>query len=391
MAEPAHVGLTTFPRPATPYEEYMGEEGLPIHRGVSGFSDVRLLDLGDWKRLGGAGAFIEPEGIGNVQGTYLLKVPAGRALEPERHLFEEVFFVVEGSGRTEVWIDDAAPDTVEWQANSVLTVPLNAWHRHIAGRKGDALMIVGSNAPLAMQLFRNRGFVFGSDYVFSDRYQPGTGYYTPTALKEHPVNKRALNSDAFIPDVTGVEIPLDGQRGAGYRHFELQMGGNFFDGWVGEYPPGRYSKAHAHESGPILICLSGAGYTLAWPKGLGIRPWESGHGDEVVRTDYGPGGLVSAAPGGSDWFHAHFGASRIPFRAMALSGGFPKRVAGKPGDDATENQDLRTGGDTIGYADEDPMIRRMYKETLAAAGVPFDMPEEVYQRDKALTAQTAER
>jgi hypothetical protein len=76
---------------------------------------------------------------------------------------------------------------------------------------------------------------------------------------------------------------------------------------------------------------------------------------------------------------------------MALSGGFPKRVAGKPGDDATENQDLRTGGDTIGYADEDPMIRRMFKETLAAAGVPFDMPEEVYQRDKALTAQTAER
>lgn len=390
MAEPAHVGLTTFPRPATPYEEYMAEEAIPIHRGVSGFSDVRLLDLGDWKRLGAGGAFIEMEGIGNVQGTYLLGIPAGRALEPERHMFEELFFVVEGSGRTEVWVENAAQDVVEWQPNSVFTVPLNAWHRHIGGPSGDALLVAGTNAPIFMQIVRNRDFIFNSDYVFEDRYRPGTGYYTPTSLKEHPHNKRALNSDPFIPDVTKVEIPLDGQRGAGYRHFELQMGGNFYHGWVGQYPAGRYSKAHAHESGPILFCLAGAGYTLAWPKALGIRPWESGHGDQVVRTDYGPGGIVSAAPGGADWFHAHFGASKAPFRAMAMSGGFPKRVAGKPGDDAVENQDLRQGGDTIGYADEDPMIRQMFKETLAKVGATFDMPDELYDREPETEKAMAE-
>ncbi len=391
MAEPAHVGLTTFARPATPYEEYMAEEGLPVYRGVSGFPDVRLLELGAWKRLGGAGAFIELEGIGNIQGTYLLGIAAGTALEPERHLFEEVFFVVEGSGRTEVWIDGSAPDIVEWQANSVLTVPLNAWHRHVAGPEGDARLLVGSNAPIAMQVFRNRDFVFGSDYTFEDRYRPGSGYYTPTPLKVHPMNKRALNSDAFIPDVTKVEIPLDGQRGAGARHFELIMGGNFYDGWVGEYPAGRYSKAHAHESGAILVCLAGAGYTIAWPKSLGIRPWDGGHGDQVVRTDYGPGGIVSAAPGGADWFHAHFGASRVPFRAMAMSGGFPKRVAGKPGDEATENKDLREGGDTIGYADEDPMIREIFKKALANVGSTFDMPDEVYERERELTEQGSNR
>jgi quercetin dioxygenase-like cupin family protein len=381
MPEPPAVGLTTFPRPATPYEKYMAREGLPIHRGVSGFPDVRSLELGDWKRLGGGGAFIELEGVGNIQGTMLLGVPAGVALEPERHLFEELFFVVEGSGRTEVWVENSAPDIVEWRANSVFTVPLNAWHRHIADPTGDARLIVGSNAPIAMQIFQDAEFVFGCDHVFEERYRPGSGFYEPTALKEHPVNKRALNDDAFIPDVTEVDIPIDGQRGAGYRHFELQMGGNFYDGWVGEYPTGRYSKAHAHESGPILVCLRGAGYTIAWPKAFGIRPWENGHGDDVVRTDYGPGGIVSAAPGGADWFHAHFGASRIPFRAMAMSGGYPKRVAGKPGDDAIENQDMRQGGDTIGYADEDPMIRQIFKETLASAGVPFDMPDELYQHE----------
>jgi mannose-6-phosphate isomerase-like protein (cupin superfamily) len=393
MPEPAHVGLTTFPRPATPYETYMAEEGIPIHRGLSGYSDVRQLDLGDWKRLGGAGAFIELEGIGNIQGTFLLGIAAGQRLEPERHMFEELLFVVEGSGRTEVWTEDAEPDIVEWRPNSVFTVPLNAWHRHVAGSDGDALLLAGTNAPIWMQVAQSRDFIFGSDFVFEDRYRPGAGYYTPTPLKEHPVNKRAFNSDAFIPDVTSVEIPLDGQRGAGYHHFELQMGGNFYDGWVGEYPPGRYSKAHAHESGAILVCLNGAGYTLAWQKALGIRPWESGHGDDVIRTEYGPGGIVSAAPGGADWFHAHFGASREPFRAMALSGGFPKRVSGKPGDDAVENQDLRQGGDTIGYADEDPMIRRMFKETLESVGAKYDMPDELYEHEheRELTGQTSAR
>jgi mannose-6-phosphate isomerase-like protein (cupin superfamily) len=379
MPEPSHVGLTTFPRPATPYERYMLQEGIPIHRGVSGFPDVRAVELGEWRRIGARGAFIELEGIGNVQGIYLLGVHAGAATEPEKHLFEEIFFVVEGSGSTEVWVEGFPPDVVHWRPNSVFTVPLNAFHRHRAGPDGDALLIAGSNAPIAMQVYQSRDFVFGSDYWFEDRYRPGTGYYETSPLKEHPMNKRALNADAFIPDATTVEIPLDGQRGAGYRHFELQMAGNFYDGWVGEYPTGRYSKAHAHESGPVLVCLSGAGYTLAWPKALGIRPWENGHGDDVVRTDYGPGGLVSAAPGGADWFHAHFGASKVPFRAMALSGGYPKRVAGAPGDDATENQDLRTGGDTIGYADEDPMIRQLFAQTLASVGATVDMPPELYE------------
>lgn len=388
MPEPRHVGLTTFARPATPYEEYIAREGLPVHRGVSGFPDVRALELGEWRRLGGYGAFIELEGTGNIQGTYILGVPAGRSLEPERHLFEEIFFVVEGSGRTEVWIEGFAPDTVDWQPNSVFTIPLNAWHRHIASSDRDALLIVGTNAPIAMQMYRSRDFVFGSDYWFEDRYRPGTGYYTPTGLQVHPMNKRALNGDAFIPDATTVEIPLDGQRGAGYRHFELQMAGNFYDGWVGEYPAGRYSKAHAHESGPILVCLAGAGYTLSWPKSLGIRPWENGHGDLVVRTDYGPGGIVSAAPGGAAWFHAHFGASRTPFRAMALSGGYPKRVAGKPGDETTENEDLRTGGDTIGYADEDPMIRKLFKDALADVGGTFEMPAELYEGDGTVLPST---
>jgi hypothetical protein len=195
------------------------------------------------------------------------------------------------------------------------------------------------------------------------------------------MNSRALNDSLFLPDLTAIEVPVDGQRGAGHRHFELEMAGNTYKGFVAEYPQGRYSKAHAHESGPILVCLAGKGYTLSWPKSAGVRPWESGHGDQVVRTDYGPGGIVSAAPGGADWFHAHFGASWEPFRVMALSGGFPKRVSGKPGAIVTENQDMLDGGDTIGYAQEDPAIRELFKQSLEREGATFDMPAELYVAD----------
>lgn len=379
MSENEHIGLTSFPRPATPYEKYMQGEGLPVHRDAAGFPDVRKLALGDWARLGGRGAFIELEGVGNLQGIWLLEIPAGGALNPERHLYEEIFYVVEGSGYSEVWLDGHSPDRIDWHANSVFTVPLNAWHRHVATSAGEALLLVGSNAPPTLALFQSSEFVFGDSYQFVDRFRPGTGYYNLTGLKEHPMNGRALYDDTVIPDATTVELPFDGQRGAGYRHIELEMSGNFYKGWVGEYPPGRYSRAHAHESGAILVCLAGAGYTLSWPKALGVRPWQDRHASEVVRTDYGPGGIVSAAPGGADWFHAHFGVSRTPFRAMALSGGFVRRVKGGPGTEETENQDMRSGGDTIGYADEDPEVRHTFQQALAAAGVPFDMPAECYQ------------
>ena len=67
---------------------------------------------------------------------------------------------------------------------------------------------------------------------------------------------------------------------------------------------------------------------------------------------------------------------------MALSGGFPKRVHGKPGDEVSENQDMREGGDTIGYADEDPQIREIFKAALSASGASFDMAETLFVRDE---------
>jgi len=38
--------------------------------------------------------------------NYVIEVPGAGALNPEKHIYEEIYFVVEGRGTTEVWLDN---------------------------------------------------------------------------------------------------------------------------------------------------------------------------------------------------------------------------------------------------------------------------------------------
>ena len=70
--------------------------------------------------------------------------PAGRgALNPEKHLFEKIYFVVEGRGSTEVWLEgDSKRHTFEWQQGSLFSIPLNAYHRIVSELRDRNLTIV---------------------------------------------------------------------------------------------------------------------------------------------------------------------------------------------------------------------------------------------------------
>ena len=152
MSDEHHVGRNTWNRPISPYEQFMIDEGVPVHRSI-GFSDTRDLKRSPWARMGGLGAFIELDGIGGLVGIYLIEIPGGGALHPEHHLYEEVFFVLEGRGATEVWADGAGNrHSFEWQAGSVFTAPLNTWHEIVNAGSSPALLLVQTNAPPIMQL-----------------------------------------------------------------------------------------------------------------------------------------------------------------------------------------------------------------------------------------------
>jgi hypothetical protein len=186
----------------------------------------------------------------------------------------------------------------------------------------------------------------------------------------------------FMPDIINCEMPLDNRRSPGYRRIEPEMAGQRFHLWIGQHETGRYSKAHAHESCAVLICVKGKGYTYTWPAIYGSTPWKDGHADKVLRQDYEAGGMVSAAPMTGDWNHQHFGVSKDPLRVTAWFGpnNHPARKPGLPGEAMTDKWaiDIKKGGVAIPYHAEDPFLRQEFEDYMKREGVPVRMEQKLY-------------
>jgi mannose-6-phosphate isomerase-like protein (cupin superfamily) len=378
-----NAGLKRWERQKSGYELFMEEEGIPVFRGI-GVRDTRELDLRTWARRDARGSFLLLDGLEGSKGMYVLEVPAGGTTAPEKHLYHEFFIVVEGRGVTETWREGvgAFRHSFEWQPGSMFRIPPNAHYRLINATDERALLICANNAPGMFNIFREREFIFGSDYPFT-RFYGGTGFYDfDDRIVATPYNKRAAVRANFFPDIVHCELPLDNQRAPGYRRITPMWHGfeNEHTGFVAQYPVGRYSMAHYHESGAVLVCLAGEGYTYNWPRELGFTPWKDGHGAEVRVLDYVPGGLVAAAPGGGQWFHQHFGAGATPLRICNFWGGPNARpdefINRKTGVSALAT--TREGGQTIDYRDEDPFVREQFESRLAQVGLKSTMPPEVY-------------
>ena len=384
MDNKAMAGHGKFLRPNTPYDTFMEAQGIPIYRDI-GAHRVQDLPRKPWKRMGGNGTFIQLLGTEGLWGCYVVEVPGAGLLNAEKHLYEEVYLVVDGRGTTEVWADGNSKKlTFEWQRGSLFSIPLNAWHRIVNATSSPALLLAGTTAPNIMNLFGNEDFIFNCPYDFKDRFDPTDDYYKyKEEVAPDPVRGLAMRQTNIIPDVITCELPLDNRRAPGFRRIEPDMTGNRFYSFIGQYEPGRYSKAHAHESAAVLICLKGKGYTYTWPSTLGTRPWESGKAEMIKRQDYEPIGMVSAAPMSGNWFHAHFGASKEPLRLIAWFGpNNPGRKRGRPGEKTLDAGaiDMKDGGSTIPYNEEDPFLRKEYEETLAKEGLRSRMEPDLYQK-----------
>src|SRR5215204_6274037 len=294
------AGHMIYKRSHSPYERFMEEEGIPIHRGI-GVRDTRDLPLGDWKRLGGRGTFLYLDGLEGVKGMFVVEVPSGGALNPEKHVFE-------------------------WQPGTLFLAPINTWHRLVNATGSPALLLAANNAPPVMNIYQSHRFIFDNPYEFSERFDASDDFFkVRTDLEAEPVRGRAAIRSNIFPDIVNVELPLDNQRAPGYRRIQPYFHDFVPDagtgGFISQYPSGRYSKAHFHASGAVLVCLRGKGYTYNWPVDLGATPWENGKGDQVRVLEYVPGGLVAAAPGGGNWFHQHFGTGKDPLRVINYWGG----------------------------------------------------------------------
>ncbi len=379
-----NAGFGKFKRAAMPYDQFMQDEGVPCFRGV-GVRRVQDLPMKPWKRLGGRGSYIQLWGTEGLWGMYVVEVPAGGALNIERHVYEKQVFVIEGRGSTEVWNEgQAKKQTFEWQKGALFSIPLNAYHRFVNATNAPALILCGTSAPNIINLVDNLRFVFDCPFNFTERYSGDNDYFIQKDdIEPDPVRGLAMKRTNYMADIINTELPLDNRRSPGYRRIQPEMGSQRFHLWIGQHENGRYSKAHKHTSSAVLICVKGKGYTYTWPDALGMTPWKDGKGDKVLRQDYEPIGLVSAAPMSGDWYHQHFGISKDPLRLTAWFGpnNHDAMRPGVPGEAMADvwAMDIDKGGKAVPYHLEDPYIRKEYEETLAKEGVPSRMEDKLYQ------------
>jgi quercetin dioxygenase-like cupin family protein len=377
------AGLREFESPRRPYDNFMESEGLPIYRDI-GYPDVCDLPLADWDRMGGRGAYVQLLGTEGIWGMYLVEIPPGGALNEERHIYEKIVYVVSGRGTTEVTgIGSSNPNRFEWHTGSLFGIPMNARHRFVNGSRERVLMIVGTTAPPVINLFDDLTFVFANDYPFPKRFDGRQDYFDyRQELVPDPIRGRALQVTSLIPDIINLELPLDNQRGPGMRRIQPQMANARFYMKIMEHQVGRYSKAHYHAAGAVLICIRGAGYTYTWPRDAGLTPWKDGRETQIERVDYEHAGIVAAAPGGGNWVHQHFAVGREPLRVLALNGpptghvlsGTVPGIRVKSG-----NLGISEGGRSIDYWQEDPHIRAEFESQLASAGITSQMDDSLYQ------------
>ena len=248
-----------------------------------------------------------------------------------------------------------------------------------------ALLLAGTTAPNLMNLINNVGAIFDCPYQFRDRFSGADDFYKyKDDIEPDPVRGLAMRRTNFVPDIVNCDLPLDNRRSPGFRRVEPFMTGNTFYLWIGQHENGRYSKAHAHTSAAVLVCIKGKGYTYTWPERNGVTPWKDGKAEEVKRVDYEPFGMVSAAPGGARWYHQHFGASKEPLRLTAWFGPHnPGREPGPPGEQHIDYtaMDIPEGGSAIPYWMEDPYIKKEYDERLVREGVENRMRPEYYDKN----------
>ncbi len=343
---------TKYKRPPSFYDSWQAGEGIPIHK-VFHIEQMADVELGEWKRFGCRGAFVNLADA-HITTAAVIEIAPGEATTPVKHMFEALIYVVRGSGRTTISSPGYSQTSVDWSERGLFSPPLNTTysHRNLDPSRPARLLMV-SNAPLVLSLFHNERMVFDSPIVFDDRYSGQQDFYSNPGRY---VGGRVWRTN-FVPDVREFALISWKMRGSGAKSFHLSMADNTMACHISEFEVGTYKKAHRHGPGAHVVVLQGEGYSLLWEEGK-----------ERIRIDWREGSMFSPPEW---WYHQHFNVGPEPARYLALRrGGSPEHTM-KLGISGGEEG----SPDQIEYEDEDPAIREMYAAELSRRGVSLNMPD----------------
>ena len=341
---PSQEELETLER-VDDYARWQKKEGVPS---ITGFyiEDLTTVDLAPWPRKGGSGVFINLEGTGGVNDTHLVEIKSGGKSEPERHLYEEMVYILSGRGSTSIWYDEGHKQTFEWRTGSLFAIPLNATYQHFnaSGQQPVRYMAV-TNAPTVIRLFHNDDFVFNTPYQFTDRYSGDGNYFSG----EGKLYKKRIWETNFVADTRTMQLHEWKERGGGGTNVMLELAQNSMGAHISQFQIGTYKKAHRHGPGAHVIILDGVGFSLLWKEG----------DEEYKKCDWKPNSVVVPP---ENWFHQHFNTGPQPARYLALRfSGIKFRQASKSSQTDGADVSVKLGGWQIEYEDEDPRIHQIFE------------------------------
>jgi quercetin dioxygenase-like cupin family protein len=337
----------------SPYERWKEAQGLDTVRGFH-IRNIMDLPLKPWDARGNvSGIFINLDGTGGFNDTYVLEIPARGQSEPWRHIYEETIYILQGSGSTTVWIDENKKQTFEWHERSFFAIPPNAWHQHFNLSGSEPVRYVAmTSAPRIIDSFKDLDFVFDNPYVFKTKYDGSDNYF---------VEKPGTSVTNFVADVLG-RTPIPGEvnsagRGGGTVSQGFWMVNSTMFSHSQSWPIGAHSTFHRHGPGIHVLLLQGVGYSKVGPT------W-----DELERVDWSPGGMFVPPEG---WWHAHFSTGADPAVFLAIGWGTEKPKPG--GKQYDYSKGPKEGGDQYQFADETPDVHAEFEAELAKNGVQCRM------------------
>jgi mannose-6-phosphate isomerase-like protein (cupin superfamily) len=344
------------------YLEWIKSEGVPVAEGFG--VDLLTVETAPWPRLGARGAFVHTMGRGDFLNIQLYEVPAGGATEPQKHLYEEVMYVLSGRGSTTIETYDGTRHTFEWGPKSLFSIPLNTRYRLFNGSGSESARIASvTNLPLVMNVFHNEDFIFANDWKFperlgDDRYFKGEGEFIPMRPGRH------MWETNFVPDLSTFKLYEWKERGAGGANIMFVLADGTMHAHVSEMPVGTYKKGHRHGADFHVFAVTGTGYSIYWYEG----------DKDFQRFDWQHGAVFAPA---DMLFHQHFNTSREPARYLAIAFGglrYPFS-ADKRKTFLGMDVDVKQGGRQLEYRDEDPRVHEMFESELRKNGVQCGMDE----------------
>jgi mannose-6-phosphate isomerase-like protein (cupin superfamily) len=194
----------------TPYTRWVKSEGLEIQSAIYQY-DLHTIELKPWARRGGKGVFLNHDASRTSNDAYVCEIPPGKELAPQRQLFEEMVYILDGRGSTSVWNDAGAKVTFEWKKGAIFAIPLNTMHQHFNGSgKEPARFVSVTNAPTIINAFGDIDFVFNTKYDFEERFNGEPDYFANKGEQ-----KGLLLDTNFVADAINLPLIAAKERGAG--------------------------------------------------------------------------------------------------------------------------------------------------------------------------------